>query len=262
MYRWLLRLYPKEWRARYEDEVAAVLDQHGCTPRTFVDLVLGAIDARLILPHLTEENLVAVNLPSYPGTNRARPGAAVLTVAVAALSAAFFLLLAYTVFVGFPSITQTGDANLQRWVGPDWARWGYLALGLVVAGAYGLVAIRGNLDAGHERSRSVLVGAITGGVSGLLAIAVLALVTLIARDPAQLAPTSVVILPLLLLGPAAAGVAAGADRARRRGGPGRFLVRGGLRAGGVARLAHPGRRVRRAARSHRLGRGPFRRSAL
>jgi hypothetical protein len=62
------------------------------------------------------------------------------------------------------------------------------------------------------------VGAIAGAVAGLLAIAVLALVTVIARDPAQLAPSSLVILLLLVVGPLTAGVAAGALTGRGRQG--------------------------------------------
>ncbi|MBO0703357.1 MAG: hypothetical protein J2P38_10520, partial [Candidatus Dormibacteraeota bacterium] len=48
-----------------------------------------------------------------------------------------------------------------------------------------------------------------GGLSGLLAVAVLVVDTLVARDPAQLAPSSMVILLLWIIGPIAAGVAAG-----------------------------------------------------
>jgi hypothetical protein len=35
------------------------------------------------------------------------------------LAAAFFVLLGYTTFLGYPTITQTGDANLQTWLGPE-----------------------------------------------------------------------------------------------------------------------------------------------
>lgn len=45
--RWLLRLYPAEWRERYEDEMLAVLEQHDITGATVLDLLIGAIDANL-----------------------------------------------------------------------------------------------------------------------------------------------------------------------------------------------------------------------
>ncbi len=43
----LLRLYPPAWRERYQDEVEALLDQHAVTLATFLDLLWGALDARL-----------------------------------------------------------------------------------------------------------------------------------------------------------------------------------------------------------------------
>ncbi|GHO71538.1 hypothetical protein KSC_104300 [Ktedonobacter sp. SOSP1-52] len=45
--RTLLRLYPRAWRERYEEEMLAVLEQHIITPLTIFDLLLGALDARL-----------------------------------------------------------------------------------------------------------------------------------------------------------------------------------------------------------------------
>lgn len=45
--RWLLRLYPRVWRERYEAEMVAVLEQYHITLKTLVDLLLGALDAHL-----------------------------------------------------------------------------------------------------------------------------------------------------------------------------------------------------------------------
>jgi hypothetical protein len=44
---WLLRLYPRLWRRRYGDEVAAMLAGRGFSLAVAVDLVAGAIDVRL-----------------------------------------------------------------------------------------------------------------------------------------------------------------------------------------------------------------------
>ncbi|GMA51831.1 hypothetical protein GCM10025857_31880 [Alicyclobacillus contaminans] len=44
---WLLKLYPRAWRTRYEDEMKAVLESHRVTWRTHLDLVLGALRAQL-----------------------------------------------------------------------------------------------------------------------------------------------------------------------------------------------------------------------
>jgi hypothetical protein len=45
----LLRLYPRAWRARYRDEMLAVLEEHGTGWRTRLDLLRGALDAQLSL---------------------------------------------------------------------------------------------------------------------------------------------------------------------------------------------------------------------
>ena len=52
----LLRLYPPAWRARYQDELEAVLEQHAITMATIVDLLWGALDARLD-PAFTSERM-------------------------------------------------------------------------------------------------------------------------------------------------------------------------------------------------------------
>jgi ABC-type transport system involved in cytochrome bd biosynthesis fused ATPase/permease subunit len=44
---WILRLYPRPWRRRYGDEVAAMLEGRGFSFGTAVDLIAGAIDVWL-----------------------------------------------------------------------------------------------------------------------------------------------------------------------------------------------------------------------
>jgi hypothetical protein len=48
--RWLLKLYPRWWRCRYEAEMLALLEETRSMPREVVDLLLGALDARLNPP--------------------------------------------------------------------------------------------------------------------------------------------------------------------------------------------------------------------
>lgn len=43
----LLYLYPRAWRARYGAEFLELLEEQPATPRVVVDLILGAVDARL-----------------------------------------------------------------------------------------------------------------------------------------------------------------------------------------------------------------------
>lgn len=44
---WVLRLYPRDWRERYGDELQAVLEQQDVTFITILDLMVGALDATL-----------------------------------------------------------------------------------------------------------------------------------------------------------------------------------------------------------------------
>lgn len=43
----ILRLYPPAWRERYGDELVALLEEHPASPLDHLDLIRGAIDARL-----------------------------------------------------------------------------------------------------------------------------------------------------------------------------------------------------------------------
>jgi DNA-binding PadR family transcriptional regulator len=44
---WILHLYPLAWRERYEAEMVALLEQHAITFWTVLDLLVGALDARM-----------------------------------------------------------------------------------------------------------------------------------------------------------------------------------------------------------------------
>ncbi len=58
--RWLVRLYPQRWRNRYGQELEAMLEQSRPSLRIAVDLVAGALDARLH-SQLTSEGVVMHN---------------------------------------------------------------------------------------------------------------------------------------------------------------------------------------------------------
>ena len=53
--RWLVRLYPSDWRERYGAELEALLDEVPASARQVLDLVRGAIDARMHLVRTTPE---------------------------------------------------------------------------------------------------------------------------------------------------------------------------------------------------------------
>ncbi|MCL6442166.1 MAG: hypothetical protein K6T83_01660 [Alicyclobacillus sp.] len=58
---WLLRLYPRAWRERYEQEMLALLEEHKITPATVLDLLIGALDAHLNYNGVTEGVTYMVN---------------------------------------------------------------------------------------------------------------------------------------------------------------------------------------------------------
>ena len=49
MTKFLIRLYPARWRARYGDEIEAILDERPLGPFDVADILLGAFDAQLRL---------------------------------------------------------------------------------------------------------------------------------------------------------------------------------------------------------------------
>jgi hypothetical protein len=55
---WILCLYPRGWRQRYEDEMLALLEQHTVTLATYFDLLIGALDAQLDPSYRTEKSLL------------------------------------------------------------------------------------------------------------------------------------------------------------------------------------------------------------
>jgi hypothetical protein len=46
----LLKLYPRQWRIRYQDELTSVIEAHRVTLVTFVDLCIGIIHAYFTYP--------------------------------------------------------------------------------------------------------------------------------------------------------------------------------------------------------------------
>ena len=59
----LLRLYPPRWRDRYELEVRTVLEDHPVRLITLVDLIVGAVDARLAPAYQSEEGFMSRSDP-------------------------------------------------------------------------------------------------------------------------------------------------------------------------------------------------------
>ena len=64
----LLRLYPREWRARYEDEFTALLEQNRSSFVDVLDIALGALDAHL-RPQVTAEQVKSERRPFVNGAS-------------------------------------------------------------------------------------------------------------------------------------------------------------------------------------------------
>lgn len=46
--KWLIRLYPRKWRRRYEDEFMCILENRDISFREVIDVIINAIDARFL----------------------------------------------------------------------------------------------------------------------------------------------------------------------------------------------------------------------
>lgn len=102
---WLLRLYPRAWRQRYGEEMTHVLAQQHTTPRTVLDLIAGAVDARLNpqwTPRLeaahrqgglTMASFFAHCQPQGVSTEEHRRSVMIMLSATAALTGVYLLLI-------------------------------------------------------------------------------------------------------------------------------------------------------------------------
>ncbi|HWC28533.1 MAG TPA: hypothetical protein VG845_00490 [Dehalococcoidia bacterium] len=66
--KYLIRLYPRAWRARYGDEFAALVEDQPLRPGLLLDILAGAIDA-----HVSPQCQVELE-----GTDKSRPGGHVM----------------------------------------------------------------------------------------------------------------------------------------------------------------------------------------
>jgi len=92
---WILRLYPPAWRERYAAEMVALLEQHSITFWTVLDLLVGALDARLD-PHYRSLQ------PPHAGVRLQRSWKGIGS-ALAAFGFAFVVWLFATADLGLPS---------------------------------------------------------------------------------------------------------------------------------------------------------------
>lgn len=162
----LLRLYPPAWRARYGEEMLALLEQHRISMRSRIDLLRGALDAQLHLrspvmsrnrrPSVRWSLLVAL-LPStfvvvhwvcqlypFPGDSTLWNALVVLGMMVAALAAIWSGTRANRMGGTFRDSAVAGGlvgmaALLIAWI---------VSWGLTIAGLAGVFAWAANLQGG------------------------------------------------------------------------------------------------------------------
>ena len=142
MIRTLVRLYPRPWRDRYEEEFLALVAERTPTARDIVDVLRGALDAHL------HPQAVSAGTEITPWTHRL-PG-------LLAMSAGL-LWSAGTLFIAFRS-------------GPDWGDAGS-AVGTAVgtAAMIMLICLPGDYLADHRRRVALGVGAFGACVVGVYA---------------------------------------------------------------------------------------------
>jgi hypothetical protein len=205
----LLRAYPRSWRQRYGEELLGLLDEGGLGPVRALDLLRGALDARLH-PELVEEESIRMvqrlrgsvlgvlcgyavfvvagagyqKLTEYEdftaaADRHALVGAAFRTIVVASV-VALVAMVAAGAPIGLATVRQALAGRRALW-GP----LGLLALALLwVAGTLALLAWRahsGALPAGRMAS----IGEISGWLASLLvgaAAGVAAAVTAVRRS--------------------------------------------------------------------------------
>lgn len=138
-----LRLYPRDWRDRYEEEMLAVLDGRSGGGRLHVDLARGALDAH-----------------THP---LRQPVAPVLAALVAAIA---------WVVTGLASMTQP--------LMPDWPGYLLETLPVAVIGAVAglravtLLGLRSGLDAPRSTTPAIAI-AVIGHIAWIVALGIAAL---------------------------------------------------------------------------------------
>lgn len=130
-----------------------------------------------------------------------------LMVGIGMLTVLFVLLLADIFYVQFPMVTRTGDANLQRWIGPDTVRLVGLLIGLLFGGCYLAVAIRGTRQ--RETARAWKLGAVAGGGAGVMVLLLYGLTGLITISLGELLIPTLALYGFALAGTLVVGFLAG-----------------------------------------------------
>jgi hypothetical protein len=146
----LLRLYPHAWRARYEDEFLAVLEERGLSLSDVIDVLRGGVDARLrpqVWAEVSRETGQAMRLPQ-------------LGAAGAVLSGAMLCAMGLGGLAGLDRLTES------------WPQWLQFLLPLFfLLPAVGLYSLgRGHLGTLGRRGAMLAVGSLLMTIAGRLTV--------------------------------------------------------------------------------------------
>jgi len=108
---WLTRLYPRAWRIRYEDEFTALLEQCLNSPLDVLDILLGAIDAHLLLLSGEPLNWRVMNM-----LNKIRTAVLIVFAAYIGFVVAGFALVGMADDSPMIALTKTNPSLTAAWV--------------------------------------------------------------------------------------------------------------------------------------------------
>jgi hypothetical protein len=159
---WLTRLYPRDWRLRYEAEFTALLEECLNSPLDVVDVFLGAVDAHLRLLSGDSVNWRIMNM-----LNKIR-------------TTILIVFAAYICFViaGFSLVGMADDSPMAALMKTD----AVLSTAWVTVQAGAAVALLAVVIGGLPLAITVIRGALTGSRRGLglLLVPVVAFLALVA----------------------------------------------------------------------------------
>jgi hypothetical protein len=135
-----------------------------------------------------------------------------LIVAIGTLTVLSALILADIFYLQYPLVTQTGDANLQRWIGPGAVKIVGILLGLLFGGCYLAVAIRGTREVATAWTWKL--GAVAGVGLGMVVLLLYAITGLITISLGELQIPIVALYGFILVGPPIVGFIAGEGECR------------------------------------------------
>jgi hypothetical protein len=129
---WVLRLYPRAWRDRYEEEMLALLEQRPASIVTLFDLLIGALDA-----HLDPAQLADATVPGARVMYQLRASSRLAFWAFPLFIFLYFVIIVDEVDIAWDTLRDTnpisGAASWAMIIGVLTAAFTVLGTGLFLA---------------------------------------------------------------------------------------------------------------------------------